>query len=146
MSDPTPDTSPDTRLAVLASQMTAMAQTMARVENKVNEVVTLDRTIAGLQSDYRHQMQEIGTQWKKIDKNEANLDLTDRKVEKWINTTRGVFIAAALFTSLVQICVIGAVTWGFNNLSAERSRGDIQDYRLKQMEDAKRDTMMIERK
>ena len=135
----------DARLAVLTSQLHAMATTMERVEKKVDDVVSLDRTIAGLQSDYRHQINEVATQWKKIDANEANIDVTDRKVEKWINTARGMTIVMSVVISLIQTAVGGALAWGFTNLSAERARGDLQDYRLQQLEQKLKITQPTER-
>ena len=134
MDPKTSETGTEARLAVLASQMVEMAKTMQRVEKKVDEVVTLDRAFAELQSDQRHHSNETKTQWAKIEANASSLLITDQKIERLGNMIRGGSMITLIFAGIMQVIIFAAIAWGFNNLSAERSRGDIQDYRLSRIE------------
>lgn len=126
--------SAEARLATMAQQIKTLTDTMKRIEDGVNEVLGLDRTLAGLQSDHRHQVKEIETQWKKVDDAAKAIEIVDRKVEKLTNTSRGAIAVALFFISLIQGGSVAALTWGFSTLNTLSTRYELQSYQMQQMQ------------
>lgn len=124
----------EARLATMAQQIKSLTETMKRIEDGVNEVLGLDRTLAGLQSDHRHQVDELRTQWEKVDLNAKNIEIVDRKVEKLTNTSRGAIAVALFFISLIQGGSVAALTWGFSTLNTLSTRYELQSYQMQQMQ------------
>lgn len=122
------------KLARMQQQMATMVETVERIERKVDEVVSLDRTIVRLQSDYQHQAKEMVTQWSRIDTLGADILDVDKKADKWINTARGAWFATVLLGTILQ----GLIGWAIVNVVSSvqelRERNAVQENRISKIE------------
>lgn len=122
------------KLARMQQQMASVVETVARIERKVDEVVTLDRTIVKLQSDAKHAASEMATQWGRIDSLQREVGDVDSKADKWINTARGAWWMLIVLGGAIQVAVAGSVAWVFSNVQDLREHRAVFENRLTKLE------------
>src|SRR5574338_495278 len=93
------------QLAELQQQMKAMSTSVNDIKVSVEEVLSLDRTIAELAIHYQQQSKDIATQWTRIDANNKSIEAVDKKADEWINKGRGAWFTLAILGSLAQMAV-----------------------------------------
>lgn len=124
----------EVKLARMQQQIAALVDTVGRIERKVDEVVTLDRTIVQLQTDYKHQATEMATQWSRIDTLGDKLLGVDQKADKWINTARGAWFATVVLGTIVQGVIGWAVVSVVTSVQDLRERNAVNENRVSKIE------------
>lgn len=122
------------QLATLRAQLEQVSQQVGRVESKVGEVVTLDKTMVALQSDYRHQTAQVAQQWTRIDQAHAAIGSVEEKADRFINTARGAYLMLLFFWTFFTGLTLAAGAWVFSSVQDTAKAVAVIQSRLERVE------------
>ena len=123
-----------TQIAVLAEAVKNAVDSIARVEGKVNELLSIDRTMAQIQEQSVHQQTEIKQIWERVDGQGREIQTLATETRAFINRAGGAWVAAAMALSLAQVVAFAWVAWVFNSVQSTRELAAVHEYRLKVLE------------
>lgn len=124
----------DTQIQLLAQKVENVIDTMGRVENKVNELLAIDRTMAQMQQTSSHQDAEIKQLWTRLDTQRKAIEDLAMETRAFINRAGGAWVAAAVLFSMIQIGVCAWVGWVFSSVQFTRELSAVHEHRLKMLE------------
>lgn len=128
------ENSDNTELKLLAAEVKAVVNSVDRIESKVNELLSIDRTMAQMQKDASHQQGEIGQIWVRVDGQTKSLDALAIETRAFINRASGAWVAVAVMLSIVQLGICAWVGWVFTSVQSTRELAAVHEHRLKVIE------------
>ena len=147
------------QIAQLNLQVTSLFANVEKMDGKLDQLVSLDRTIAEMNVRHEASTTERTAMWQKVDllnqwkelhirddiyehsalgkileSNNKELiaacTLIEGKVDGWINKGKGALWVASLSLGFIQVCVLGAMAWTFNHVSILESKITVIETRL----------------
>lgn len=134
-------------IAELKLQVSSIDSRMEKIEDKLDQLVALDRTIAELNIHHENDTVEKQSMWNRLDsisiwkesheRDEADqrakiiaaleannkafsttCSTIENKVDSWVNRGRGAMWTASLFLGLIQVIAFASIAWTFNHISS----------------------------
>lgn len=145
-------------LAQLREQVKAIGENVSSIKATMSTIVILEKTLAELAIYSRQTQNDVRLLWERAEESNARqaalardlsavrdevrqeIDSTDRKVEAWINQTKGAAWSSGIILGVVQVVVLSAVAWVFTNVTTLREQDTIQKIQIQRLEEQRKET------
>lgn len=121
-------------LTQLREQIKSVASDIGDIKTAISQIVTLDKTLAGLTIHNQTAQKNMDALEVKYDELKSDTTTMDYEIKSFVNRFRGGAWALAIIGGAVQAAVFGVTMWVFSHVTDNDIVNRLQQQRIEQLE------------